>query len=166
MSEKFLYLLATFDEKTTKLIKEIENIITKTGIVGNQTPNLPPHITLGSFNINQEDEILQLLQCISTKTNSFDLDFNHIGLFGLKVMFLAPDVNYQLLDLHKKFEQHCIRSSRGWTPHATLLIDEAENIQKALPLIAENFRPIKARVESISLYEFFPTRFIAKYNFQ
>jgi len=96
MSEKFLYLLATFDEKTTKQIKEIESIITKTGIVGNQTPNLPPHITLGSFNINQEDEILQLLQCISTKTNSFDLDFNHIGLFGLKALHGVSTLHYSL----------------------------------------------------------------------
>ena len=164
MSEKFLCLLATFDEETSRRMKEIEQIINQEGIIGKQTPNLPHHITLASFDISQEDEVKQLLQVICSKTESFNLEFNHIGLFGLKVLFLAPDVNYELLELHKNFDRFEIKNSRGWTAHATILIDDAENIQRALPIVAQNFQQLKAKVQSLSLYEFFPTRFIAKYT--
>lgn len=164
MSEKFLCLLATFDEETSRRMKELEQIINQEGIIGNQTPNLPHHITLASFDISQEDEVKQLLQDVCSKTKSFNLEFNHIGLFGLKVLFLAPDVNYELFELHKNFDRFEIKNSRGWTAHATLLIDDAENIQRALPIVAQNFQQLKAKVQSLSLYEFFPTRLIAKYN--
>lgn len=166
MTEKFLCLIATFDEDTSKRMKEIEHIINEAGIVGKQTLDITHHITLAYFDISREDEIKQLLQDVCTQTESFDLAFNHIGLFGLRVMFLAPDVNYQLLELHKSFDRDCLKDSNGWTAHATILIDEAENIQKALLLVTQNFQELNARVESVSLYEFFPTRFIAKFNLQ
>ncbi|MDF2592354.1 MAG: 2-5 ligase [Clostridia bacterium] len=166
MTEKFLCLIATFDKETSKRMKEIEHIIYEAGIVGKQTPDIPHHITLAYFDTSREDEIKQLLQDVCAKTKSFDLAFNHIGLFGLRVMFLAPDVNYQLLELHKSFDKDCIKNSSGWTAHATILIDEAENIQKAIPLVAQNFQELNARVEGVSLYEFFPTRFIAEYSLQ
>lgn len=166
MSEKFLYLIATFDEETSKRMKEIECILNEAGIVGKQTPNIPYHITLTCYDTGREDEVKKLLQDVCTKTKSFDLSFNHIGLFGLKVMFLAPDVNYELLELYKNLDKDCIKGSKGWTAHATILIDEAENILKALPLVAQNFQQLNARVKSVSLYEFFPIRFIAEYNLQ
>jgi len=81
-------------------------------------------------------------------------------------MFLTPDVNYELLELHKNFDGDSIKNNRGWTAHVTILIDEAENIQKAIPLVAQDFQQLNARVDSVSLYEFFPTRLIAKYNLQ
>jgi len=51
-----------------------------------------------------------------------------------------------------------------WAAHATLLIDEPDVILKALPIVAENFKPFKARIESIALYEFFPKRLIKTYR--
>lgn len=39
-----------------------------------------------------------------------------------------------------------------------------ENIQKSIPLVPKNFQQLNGRVESVSLYEFFSTRFIAKFN--
>jgi 2'-5' RNA ligase len=164
MEEKFLCIIATFDEETSKRMKEIEHMINEAGMVGRQTLDIPHHITLAYFDINREVEIKQMLQDVCTKTKSFNLAFNHIGLFGMEVMFLAPDVNYQLLELHKSFDRDCIKNDNGWTAHVTILIDEPENIQKALPLVAQNFKELNARVESVSLYEFFPTRFIAECN--
>jgi hypothetical protein len=48
----------------------------------------------------------------------------------------------------------------GWTAHTTILIDDSKIIQRALPYVAENFNSFTGRIESISLYEFWPTRFI------
>jgi 2'-5' RNA ligase len=166
VSEKFLCLIATFDEETSKGIKEIYHTINEAGIIGKQTPNLPHHITLASFDTSRVDEIKELLQEVCARTKSFDLSFNHIGLFGLKVLFLAPDVNYELLELHKELDREGVKNSQGWTAHTTILIDEPEIIQKALPLVTENFKQLNSRVESVSLYEFFPTRFITKFNLQ
>lgn len=166
MENKFLCVIATFDEDSTKQMREIEQIIKEAGIVGKQTPDIPHHITLSYYDTNREEEIKELLKDVCSKTRSFDLSFNHIGLFGLNVMFLAPDVNYELLDLHKNFDKDCIMSSKGWTAHATILIDEAENIQKTLPMVAQNFAQLTSKVKSVSLYEFFPTRFIEKYDLQ
>ncbi|MBL4933285.1 2'-5' RNA ligase family protein [Clostridium paridis] len=166
MSEKFLCLLATFDEETEKYMKGIERTINETGIVGKQTPNLSHHITMAYYDTNREEEIKKLLEEVCLKTKSFNLTFNHIGLFDLSVIFFAPDVNRELLSLHEEFDKEFINNDKGWTPHATIIIDNEENIQKVIPIVANNFMPINARVEKVSLYEFFPTRFIAEYNLQ
>ncbi|MDP4090180.1 MAG: 2'-5' RNA ligase family protein [Bacillota bacterium] len=162
--DKFLCLVATFDKATSEQMERIDCIIKESGIIGRQTPDIPHHITLAYFDTSREEEVKQLLQEVCSKTKSFDLSFNHIGLFGLKVMFLAPDVNHELLELHEKLDIEGSNDSKGWTAHATILIDEAENIQRALPLVAENFQQLNARVEAVSLYEFFPTRFISEYR--
>jgi 2'-5' RNA ligase len=164
--EKLLYVIAAFDEETSKRMIEIDRIIKEAGIFGKQTQNIPYHLTLAHYDTSRENEIRQLLQDVCAKTKSFDLAFNHIGLFGLKVLFLAPDVNHELLDLHSSFDLNGTKTNTEWTAHSTILIDEADMILKALPLVAQNFKQLNARVESVSLYEFFPVRLIAKYNLQ
>jgi len=166
VSSKFLCLLATFDEETTKRMKRIEGILSEEGFNGKQTTDIPHHITLAYYDISYEDKVKQLLQDVCIKSKNFHLSFNHIGLFGLEVLFLAPDVNNELLELRKNFVTDYIKDKEGWTAHSTILIDEEVNIQKALPIVAHNFQQLNVRVESVSLYEFFPTRFIAKYNLQ
>lgn len=166
MAEKFLCIIATFDEETNRQMKEIEHVINEAGIFGTQTSNIPHHITLAYYDTSIEDEVNQLLQDVCAKIKSFDLEFNHIGLFGLKVLFLAPDVNYELLELHKSLNRDSGKDHQGLTAHATLLIDETRNIQKALELVAENFQHLSSRVVSVCLYEFFPSRFIAEYKLQ
>lgn len=166
MQDKLLYAIAVFDEETLKYMEGIQNVIKEAGIAGQQTPGIPHHITLASYDTSREEEIKELLEEVCSKTRSFDLAFNHIGLFGLRVMFLAPDVNYELLELHNKLDKSSIPDSRGWTAHVTLLIDEDQNIQKAIPLAAQNFGYFKARIESVRLYEFFPSRFIGEYKLQ
>jgi len=161
MTEKFLYLIATFDEETSLCMKKYENMLRDCGLIGTQTHDIPHHITLASYDLDREEEIKQRMQEVCSRTQSFDLSFNHIGLFGLKVLFLAPDVNYELLDLHKSF----IPGNdlpHDWTAHATLLIDNPENIHKALDLVTQNFKQLKARVEGVSIYGIEPTRLIAE----
>jgi hypothetical protein len=91
---------------------------------------------------------------------NLDVILSHIGLFGLEVLFIVPDMNFELLTFKQKFFPHCGNGAYNWTAHATLLIDEPEKISKALPILAKNFKPFIARIESIGLYEFFPMRFI------
>jgi 2'-5' RNA ligase len=166
MGDKFLCVIATFDEDTSKQMKEIEFAIKELGISGKQTQDVPHHITLEYFDTSQEEVIKQLLNEVASNTKAFYLNFNHIGLFGLNVLFLAPDVNYELLELYCRFKRESSDTNHNWTAHATLLIDEEENIQKALEIVAKKFKHLGSKVEKLSLYEFFPTKFIAEYKLQ
>jgi 2'-5' RNA ligase len=162
--DNFLCLLATFDQKTSFQMKDIAITLKEAGFQDKQTPDLPHHITMAYFDTSLENEIKQLLEEVSSRTKKFDLTFNHIGLFGLKVMFLAPNVNYELLDLHKGLEMLSNKEEWEWTPHATILIEEEDSINKALPLVNEKFHQINGRIERLRLYEFFPARLVAEYE--
>ena len=142
------------------------DLLKTAGFVGTQTQGIPHHLTMASFDSAREDEINRMLRQVCGTTPCFSLPFHHIGLFGLKVLFLAPDVNAELLSLHQKLSLGQSDGENGWSAHATLLIDEPEVILKALPIVADPFKGFTAEVKSVSLYEFFPARFIAEYPLQ
>ncbi|WP_346961864.1 2'-5' RNA ligase [Clostridium sp.] len=159
MKDKFLCVMAQYDKETELKLKEIQKLLLNNGFVGKQTPNLPNHITLGSFDISQEELVKEKVRRVSEQVHGFDIKLNNIGLSGLDVLFIAPSVNYELLNLHQYFNND-YADGFGWTAHTTMLIDDHETIQKALPYVADNFRSFNGKIESISLYEFSPTRFI------
>jgi 2'-5' RNA ligase len=159
MKSNFLCVMAQYDKQTELKLKEIQKVLSDNGFVGKQTPNLPNHITLGSFDSSQEELIKEQVRIVSKKFHSFDIKLNNIGLFGLDVLFIAPSVNHGLLNLQQYFNND-YADGLGWTAHTTMLIDDHKTILKALPFIAENFKSFTGKIESISLYEFWPTRFI------
>lgn len=159
MKDKFLCVMAQYDKETELKLKEIQKLLWDNGFVGKQTPNLPNHITLGSFDISQEQLLKEKFKMASQQFCGFDIKLNNIGLFGLDVLFIAPSVNHELLNLQQYFNND-YADGFGWTAHTTMLIDDNEIIQKALPYVANKFRSFTGKIESISLYEFWPTRFI------
>jgi len=159
MKDKFLCVMAQYDEETEHKLKKIQKVLLDNGFVGKQTPNLPNHITLATFEVDKEEMIKERIIMVSKNFRSFDIKLNNIGLFGLDVLFIAPLVNQELLNLQKYFISNCA-DGPDWTAHTTMLIDKHDVIQKALPYLAENFKSFIGRIESISLYEFWPTRFI------
>jgi 2'-5' RNA ligase len=160
MKDKYLYLLASFDKETQDKLGSYYDILFQNGFIGNQTKNIPYHFTLGMKDTDCEKQLSEDLDKTCADTACIDIHLSHIGLFGLNVLFIAPDMNFELLTLLQRFFPNCGSGAYNWTAHATLLIDEPGNIMKALPIAAENFKPFTARIESIGLYEFFPTRFI------
>lgn len=163
MANEFLCAIATFDRESEKRIDAIRHSLIAAGLVGKQTPNIPHHITLGYYPLERIEEVAALVQAVAGSTERFSLPFSSLGLFGLNVMFLAPDVNYELLDLHERLKRHSIRDERGWTAHATILIDEPKNILRSLPIVTGEFDPFTVSVESISLFQFFPARLVGVY---
>jgi 2'-5' RNA ligase len=161
MKDKFLCVMAQYDKETELKLKEIQKLLSDNGFMGKQTPNLPNHITIGSFDISQEELVKEKVKMVSKQFHSFDIKLNSIGLFGLDVLFIAPSVNHELLNLQQYFNND-YADGFGWTAHTTMLIDDHETIQKALPYLANNFKSFTGKIESISLYEFWPTRFILK----
>lgn len=154
MNKKFLCVMAGYDEVTEKYLDSILNELYKVGFVGTQTKNLPQHITLGNFPLEKEAEIKALVKRIAEETVSFDITFNHIGIFGgSNVLFIAPDPNVRLLQLKEHFGD-----SYDWTPHTTMLIDEPNKVFEALPIVANKFSAFHGKIERIYIYEFWPTK--------
>ena len=157
MDGKRLYVMAGFDSDTERLLASIQEELNHLGFVGEQTKAIPPHITLADFDIDKESELVESLGMISKKHSVFKISFSHVGIFqGSRVLFVAPDVNKDLLDLKGYFG-----SSHNWAAHVTLLIDDPLVIQSAVPPILARFRAFEGRIESLFLYEFWPTRFVA-----
>lgn len=156
MENKALYILAGYDDPTERRLAGIQDNLYSQGFIGTHTKNIPQHITLGSFPLDQETRLVDLVRKIAKTTAPFTVAFNHIGIFaGGKVLFIAPDISRALLELKERFGP-----SRGWAPHTTMLIDEPEIILKALPEVIKSFSAFEGTVSSLHLYEFFPTRHI------
>ena len=148
--------MAGYDDHTEHYLAGIQKKLYAVGLTGQHTKNIPQHITLQTYPTEQEGEVVQRLQKIAAETKCFDVCFSHIGIFtGGKVLFIAPDKDTDLIALKERFGP-----SFDWTPHTTMLIDEPENIQKALPLVMQAFASFNGKVTSLHLYEFWPTRHI------
>lgn len=156
MERKFLCVMAGYDNNTERYLAALQGELYENGFIGSHTKDLPQHITLGTYAVGEEAEVIDLVTRVSQENKAFDITFNHIGIFsGSKVLFVAPDPNRSLFDLKERFGD-----SYNWTPHTTMLIDEPRCIFDALPLLAESFKPFKGSIQNIHLYEFWPTRHI------
>jgi len=160
MHDKALCFLAQFDEETQNTLVGYYDIFKQNGLIGKQTKDIPYHFTLGSRSIDYEKQMIEELDSVCSEIACIDINLSYIGLFGLNVLFYAPNMNFELLTLQNKFFNDCGNGYHQWAAHVTLLMDEPEAIQKSLPIAFENFGKIKARIESVGLYEFSPARFI------
>ena len=157
---KQLYILAGYDEASEAILAGYQNLLYDKGFVGTHTKNIPMHITLGSFPTDREEALKDLLRKLSAEVDSFEVTFNHLGIFGgARVLFAAPDTSDELIALKEKCSD-----SFHWTPHTTLLIDEPDVIFRAAPHVIHEFKPFVGKVNSLHLYEFFPTRHILSVN--
>jgi len=160
--DKKLYLLAELDNLSQEKIGKFEKIITENGFIGKQTKNIPYHITLCSFPTENEDYVISLLDTINEKINQIDLVINGFGLFGLNVLFLNLSMNLKLIELYHSVNKNSLNTDNDFAAHVTLLMDEPENIFKVLPEINKEFKAFSGKITNISLFEFFPKKFIKR----
>ena len=150
--DKFLCVLGIFDEQTQRVLGEHQRAILSQGFTGRQTMDIPFHVTLGTFGLEHREELEERLRGLSM--GPVEVFFNHMGLFeGEQVLFLAPDVDRELLALKEAFSDE-----RGWTAHSTMLMDSPENIRAAAGILGGRFRRFSGRIERAALYEFFPSQ--------
>lgn len=156
MSDRFLCVLAGYDNNTEDHLCALQRSLYDTGFSGMQTKGIPMHFTIGYADRAAEDDLIAQLKRIASQTSSFDVTFNHIGIFGGgRVLFIAPDVSHAMLDLKEAFG-----GSDNWTAHTTMLIDEPDTIRAALPILTDGFSAFRGRVTQLHLYEFQPPRHI------
>ena len=162
MAEEFLTLMADLDDESQLLMSGWYKELQEAGFTGVQTPDIPYHISLACFSLDKEAEVVREMNELAKRFSEIPVHFSHIGMFaGGKVLFAAPDMNpADLLPLRQAIKTET-SDKFPWTPHATILIDEAETIQKALPVFVEQFRPFAGRITRLHLCAFWPTREIA-----
>ena len=160
--EKKLYLLAEPDDNLQTEFKVFEKIITGNGLTGDQTKDIPYHITLSSYSAENEKYTADLLDKIKKEFSQVKISFSSLGLFGLNVLFFNPDMNRELIDIYNFTKEKSLNREEDLAAHATLLIDKPDNIIKILPEISGKFKKLEGKIRFISLYEFFPKRFIKR----
>ena len=161
MANKALYILAGYDDRTEKNLSGIQKKLYDQGFSGLQTRDIPMHFTLGSYPVEQEDELKARLARIAETHKAFDTSFNHVGLFRLpqnNVLFIAPEISREMLALKDEFRDS--RDQFYWSPHTTMLIDKPAVIQEATQSVLKEFASFSGKVASLHLYEFWPTRHI------
>ena len=162
MAEEFLTLMADLDDDSQQTLSGWYEDIKKAGFTGTQTPGLPFHISMGCFSLDKESDVIDEMKELATRFSSIPVHISHIGLFaGGKVLYAAPDMNpANLLDLRQAIKTET-QEKFPWTPHCTIIIDEPETIQNALPILVEHFQPFMGRITKLHLCAFWPTREIA-----
>ena len=160
--DKKLYLLAELDDASQLEIKEIEKIIIEDGFIGKQTKDIPYHITLRSFSIEMENYLKNLMENLSKTFKKINIKFSSLGLFGLNVLFMNPDMNMELIKMYNYVKDNSFEKDFDLSAHTTLIIDEPENIIKILPKIVEKYKGLNGKIKYVSLYEFFPMKFIKR----
>ncbi|MCR5684768.1 MAG: 2'-5' RNA ligase family protein [Lachnospiraceae bacterium] len=162
MAEEFLTLMADLDDNSQRIMSDWYEKLKSEGFIGQQTPDLPFHISLACFSLDKEAEVVNEMNELAGQFSEIPVHISHIGLFaGGKVLYAAPDMNpADLLGLRQAIKTEN-NDKFPWTPHATIIIDEAETIQKALPILVEHFRPFMGKITKLHLCAFWPTREIA-----
>lgn len=162
-TDKSLYIIAELDAEAQRALNGVYGALTAEGITGRQTPDIPYHITLGRYAVKREAEVKALFTNACASLRAFDMRLGALGLFGLNVLYASPVPSAALLALFDAFEAHNLDFREEWMPHVTLLIDEPDTLLRALPIAARRFAPMTARVEKVSLYEFFPKRLLMEH---
>lgn len=158
MAESFLTLMADYCEADQQRISVWYDALQHAGFTGTQTPGLPHHISLATFELAQEAEAVALTRRIAETHAPVTVDFTHIGVFpGGKVLFAAPDINPALAALRSAAGELPLRGY-PWTPHTTMLIDAPEVIAAAVTVLMQSFRPFRAQLTRLHLCAFWPTR--------
>lgn len=165
--EKFITVMALFDDKTQELLQSIQKDLEEQYGADTKTPDIPYHITLGSYAVEDTEEIVSRITRVAELTESFDVEFGGLNHFGNMVRFIDPVMSDKLLQLHSHFDSDYANGYDGWMPHVTVYrhcepmeIEPSEKITKKLEQLKA------ARIVGIELGEFFPPKKIIRALFE
>ena len=164
-NKKFLTVMAVFDDKTQERLAQIQSRIIENVGEGKQTMGIPFHLTLGSYPIDSESEIVAQIEKIASRSKPFDVLLVNYDTFSDRVLFLEPTKPQELIDLRKSFERDYANGFE-WVPHATLFCGGEEEIGKAKAYLPEITEPISTKIVGIELGEFFPPNKIIRIDFE
>ena len=158
MAESFITLMADYCPEDQGKIKGWYDALQQAGFTGRQTPNLPFHISLASFPVEEEEAAIALTRRIAAQFAPLTADLRHVGILpGGTTLVAAPDLLPPLVKLQAACGQPIVHGY-PWLPHTTLLIDEPETIGAAVPVLMKHFIPLRTKIDRLHLCAFWPTR--------
>ena len=130
-----------------------------------------PHVSLAVYGDGLDTTGFQeSLHEFANSIDPFDFCLSSVGSFPGQegVVFLAPVVSLQMLDVHARFHKVFSRNDElgmayylpgNWVPHCTVAIDlSAAEAKEAVAYCRESFQPITGRFQQIGLVEFRPVK--------
>ena len=158
-----MYLIsAYFDEHVTKgLQRLIDNIAKETGNTYMIENNVPPHLTISSFETRKPDNVKEEFMKLN-KIGAGEINIFSIGQFLPYVMYATPVLDEYLV--HLSNEVYDIFSERedetinrcykpyNWFPHITLGKKlEKEQMIMAMRVLQTHFISIKGKIVRLGL---------------
>ena len=159
-----MYLVSLyFDDKTTiKIQNLIDKVAEKSKNKFMIDNNVPPHITIGAFETNNENEVIKILDKKLKNFKSGEIIFASIGVFKSSVIFLSPVLNEYLHNLSvniyedlKDIDNTIISKYYmpfQWMPHTTIAKKlNSEELFLAFEELEKNFNIFNGSVTKIGL---------------
>ena len=164
--EKFITVMAIFDEDTQNCLQSIGEDFEKLYGVDTKTKGIPFHITLGSYAVEETDEITTRIIDTAKRTKEFKVKFSGLKHFGNVLRYIMPEMNEELMNLHLCFESDYANGFHGWKPHVTVYRHSEPKKIELPKQITDKIEKIKnARIVGIELGEFFPPKQIIRVFF-
>ncbi len=164
-----------FDKKTEEIITRHINELVDSG-VNNYVieEGVPPHITLGIWNSEDAGVAMEKLSILSNNNKKIKVRFSSIGIFKKEkyILFLAPVINEDLLQIHSSFYKEFSSLSdnfvdyyrnNNWVPHTTLAMDLTdEELMIAVRCASKAELYIEAEISELALISCCPFKEIIR----
>ena len=159
-----MYLIsAYFDEDTNNRIQQyINQVAKKTGNTYMLDGEVPPHVTISSFETSNIEQVIPLLEQRSVGLQQGTIQWTSISAFLPYVLYLAPVLNEYLHKLSVELTS-CLKQAKdirlnpyyqpfSWMPHTTI----GKKLSKDEMLIAfevlqHQFGPFQGKITKIGL---------------
>lgn len=165
--EKFITVMAIFDDNTQAVLESIQNDLEQKYGEDTKTKGIPFHVTLGSYAVEDTEEIVTRITEVAKNTQRLNVKFLGLEHFGNMVRYIKPEISRELFDLHKHFDSDYANGYPGWMPHATVYRHSEPMEIELSDVIKEKLRTLtNARIVGIELGEFFPPKKIIRVLFQ
>jgi 2'-5' RNA ligase len=158
-----------FNRATESAVRSIWDDLAVAGISDRMPASgARPHVSLAVYQERDVSSDSAVLSRFVQPTRPFDFTLASVGICPTTqgVVFLAPVLTRDLLDLHDRFHKQFARSAEScwpyylpgnWVPHCTVAIDLApELLPSAVEVCQRVVRPIRGTFEQVGLVAFPP----------
>ncbi len=159
-----MYLISVyFDEGTNNRIQQYMNqVAKKTGNTYMLDGNVPPHITISSFETDDISKVIPLLEENLSKVKQGIVKWTSVSAFLPYVLYIAPVLNHYLHELSEECTK-CLQTVEGirispyyqpfsWMPHTTIGKKlTKEQMQIAFEVMQHQFGPFKGTITKIGI---------------
>lgn len=172
-----MYLISIyFDERTNRRFQQyIDKVAEKTGNTFMLDGEVPPHITISAFEIQDEAVVIEALNSLVHKLQKGQLTWASVGQFFPYVMYMTPVLNEYL---HEMSEMIYLALSDlvgvqvsahympyHWMPHTTIAKKlSEEQMRIAFEVLQNSFSVFEGEVVRIGLAKPNPHRDIATWE--